>query len=169
MTDEKSKVMELLKSWPSKKRQIEQLRYEIEHPALLGEKELIESLALGVNSPGEGVSNSGHISNKTMAIALQYQDIMQRINNETISGIIAELRSLEAEVSRLEYYVSLLDERKATAIRLLYFEQKSWNVTESELHVSKGTLSACRNDALSDLTKMYSYLSGVREKDENNG
>ena len=117
-----SPAAELLKSWPFKDRQIEQLRYELEHPALLGEKEFIESLFLRVSPPGEGGLSNGHRSNKTMSIALRCQDIMQRVNTETIAGIIQELRSLEVEVSRLEYHISLLDERKAAVVRLLYLE-----------------------------------------------
>ena len=127
MSEITNKVTELLKNYPSMKRRIEQLRFEMENPAVMDDKEFIESLALGAHTEGQGRRGGGHLSDKTMAIALQYKNIKEDMEIEMFSAIRRELNMLEVELSRLERYVSLLDKPKADVIRLLYFERKSWD------------------------------------------
>ena len=125
MNEITKRVVKLLKAYPSMKRRIEQLRFEIDHYYTIDESELIESLALGASADGQGFKYGGHPSDKTMAIALQYKGIKNRIESEALGDIRSELRMLEAEVTRLEFYVSLLDKLESDILRLKYFEKRS--------------------------------------------
>jgi len=158
MPEATEKVEEILKSYTSMKRRIEQLRFELGHSGIISERELIESLALGVHTEGVRFSNS-HLSDRTMAIALRYKDEMSRMGVETIIDVNSELCVLETEINRLEYYVSLLDKNEEAAIRLLYFERRSWPEAAEELNISKRTLFRYRKSAIEELASMYSLLS----------
>ena len=167
MNELKSKyVIELLKSHSAKKRKIEQLKFELKNPATVEEKELIETLSIGERALENG-GKSNRISDKTMTIALQYQDAAQRINIETINAIMLELRTLETDVERLEHYISLLDKKLANVINLFYFENKTWPDLEKELHLSKRTLMHQRDEAVAALVSMYSYINKLKGKTGN--
>jgi len=66
-------VVERLKSYKPTLRRIEQLRYELDNPSFIDENDVIESLALGIDSEGQVRKHGGYMSDKTMAIALQYR------------------------------------------------------------------------------------------------
>ena len=87
MSEITNKVIELLKTYPSMKRRIEQLRFELENPSMIDDKEFIESLALGAHTERQGYRSSGHLSDKTMAIALQYRNIKEDMEFEMFSAI----------------------------------------------------------------------------------
>ena len=164
MSVSKEKVIELLKSYPAMKRRIEFLRFELGNIPVIGTRELIESLALGVNPDGQGFHYGGHPSDKTLAIALQYENIQMNMERDTKSEIRQELRLLEYDVTRLEFYVSLLDEREANAVRELYFNssQKTWAEAKDKLSISARTLLRYRRSAIDKLVEMYS----VSDNDE---
>ena len=159
MTDTKSEIIALLKRYPEEKRKIEQLRFELEHPARIGENELIDSLS--VRPLGES-RVGGHISNKTMKIALQYQNTLHHMNSETVTDIAQDLRSLESEIRRIEHYVSLLDEQKSNVISMMYFERKGICELENECQLSRSTIYRTRNEAIDDLVSMYMYLDIIK-------
>lgn len=160
-TERKKQVVEVLKAYPRKKTQINLLRYELEHPSHVSEEELIESLSLAKTENGGGKS-PGHISNKTMMIALQYQDAAQRMNGDVVAEIAQELSALEAEVGRIDYYLTLLEEGKALVLRRYYIEQKSWAELESELHLSQRALIKRRDDGVGELAEMFGFLGRIR-------
>lgn len=155
-------VLRRLKSYPAMKRKLEQLRYELENSVTVDETDIIESLVLGAHNEGQLRCKNAHLSDKTMAIAMQYKDIRKHMENESICDIRRELRTLEAEVNRLEYYVSLLDKRGATVIRLLYFERRSWEEAGDEMRVSERTLSRYRKSAINELVSMFSLIDGAK-------
>lgn len=77
----------------------------------------------------------GYISDKTMYIALNYQEQAEHLNASTKDEIAAQLVELEQEQSRLKYYVSLLEARETEVIRLIYFSQCSWSEVSKKLGV----------------------------------
>ncbi|MEY8388452.1 hypothetical protein AALC17_14370 [Oscillospiraceae bacterium 38-13] len=91
----------------------------MQHSARISPEEMIDGMSF---SHGESLGGSGeeHISNKTMYIALNYQERMERMNEEAINEIAQRLLELEGEQDRLRYYVSLLEKREAEAIRLIF-------------------------------------------------
>jgi DNA-directed RNA polymerase specialized sigma subunit len=105
----------------------------------------------------------GHISDKTMTIALQYHDLAQKLSNETAAQIKREICQLETEASRLEHYVSMLCERQSLIIRRYYLEGKQWADICAEVHASKRSLASERDRALAALASMYQFLADVCE------
>lgn len=68
----KNYVIKLLETYHDRERKIAVLRYDLEHPSEVGVTEQIEAMNYG---SGEGVGHSkGHISNKTLYIALNYEE-----------------------------------------------------------------------------------------------
>jgi len=113
----------------------------------------------------------GGVSNKTMTIALQYQNTLHHMNSEAVADIARDLRLLESEIARLEHYVSLLEELKGTVIRQIFFERRSLSELENECRYSKSTIYRVRNEAIDDLVSMYIYLDDIKSKssDKQNG
>lgn len=167
MSESKILVLELLKSYPHKKRRIAQLRFELEHPALIDGEELIDSLSLGSLAYNNNNSKGGYISDKTMMITLNYPDIAPKMNNETIVQIRHELRVIEEEVDRLEHYLSLLDQQQANILRLYYFEGRTWPELVQEFYISRRSLQNLRDQGVNELASMYQLISDMKaNKDE---
>ena len=99
--DMKARVISLLESYPVRERQIALLHYEMQHPSRITPDEMIDGMSLS-HGDNPGGSGKGHISNKTMYIALNYQERMDRMNTEAANEIAQRLLELEAEQARLK-------------------------------------------------------------------
>ncbi|MDE6994799.1 MAG: hypothetical protein K2P41_10330 [Lachnospiraceae bacterium] len=149
-------VIGLLESYHKRMNQIALLHYELEHPANVSPDEMIGAMSLG---HGDGSAHSkGHISNKTLYIALNYQQQTERVNSETRSEIVDRLIELEQEQERLVYYIALLkNEQQETVIHRFYFEGRTWSEIAQELHVVTRTIHKIKNRALDRLAGMYTF------------
>lgn len=159
--EQRKQVVDILKNYHKKQKQISVLRYELEHPAHVSEEELIESLSLA-KTEADGGKSPGHISNKTMMIALQYQNAAERMNGDVVAEIAQELSVLEAEVERIDYYLTLLDEGQALVLRRYYIEQKPWAEIEEEFGLSQRALIKRRDDGVGELAEMFGFLGRIR-------
>lgn len=155
----KAYVLKQLEEYRNDLRRIAQLRYELEHPAHVSAEELMSAMALG-HEESDAPSSTGHISDKTLYIALNYQEEVKRMNAEVKESIAIRLFPLERRVDRLEHYVGLLDERQRAIIRRHYFEGCTLEQLGAELQISPKTLRKLKNAAIDMLTKMYEY-SGI--------
>ena len=120
----KDRVLSLLQNYRVTKRKIEQLRYELEHPARVSPDEIIEAMNFA-KGDGEG-RPSGSVSNKTLYIAMNFQSAADEANAALTHDLVSRLVPLEQEINRLEHYVALLEPRQAEVIRLAYFEGHTW-------------------------------------------
>ena len=159
-TDMKKQIMKLLETYPVRERQIALLHYEMQHSARVSPEEVSDSMALG-HGNGMGGSGKGHISNKTMQIALNFQDETDRLNYETILEIDQELHTLRNRIEKLEFYVDQLEKKQAEVIRKYYFEEKTWPEIQKAMHISSRTLSKYRDDGLDALSAMGQYMGEV--------
>ena len=157
----RQQVMNLLTNYRDNQRKIALLRYELEHPAHITAEDMIESLAFR-HGEGQG-SAQGHISNKTMYIALNYRDKLENSNTETIDEIALRLTDLERSQQRIEHYVSLLDERDAAIIRMSYFEGMTFDQIAKEFSITTKTVSLHRNKAVCDLCNMFAFTTGAQQ------
>lgn len=149
----KRKVLELLENYPINQRKIAVLRYELEHPTQISPEEMIDAMSFG-HGDGQGPT-PGHISNKTLYIALNYQEKTDEANQETANAIAAQLWELEREQHRLEYYVSLLEEHLAEMIRLRYFEGNALPSIAKMKGISLKTVYRHYDRAIHELAGMY--------------
>lgn len=152
-------VIGLLESYHKRMNQIALLHYELEHPANVSPDEMIGAMSLG---HGDGTAHStGHISNKTLYIALNYQERTDHANSEAREEVVTRLIELEHEQERLVYYIDLLnDAQQETVIRRFYFEGRTWSEIAQELHVVTRTIHKIKNRALDRLSEMYTFADG---------
>lgn len=150
---------ELLKTYRQRERKIAVLRFELAHFTKIPDKEHLEAAAF---ARGDGVHATGHISNKTLHIALNYREQAARMNADAILEINEELGKLTREQERLLYYVSLLDERQAQVIRLHYFDGMSKEAVAKKLELAPRTIHDIRSQAIAALAEMYGYTAVLK-------
>jgi DNA-directed RNA polymerase specialized sigma24 family protein len=148
-------MIQFLKNYKQLRSRVLQLEYEIaESRPLVDEDEVIVSMALQEPPVGEGsVKITG-----TEHIALSYADKAKRINFTYKQELTDEYLILKKDKERLEYYLSLLDDRQEKVLRLLYFEGKTIAVTTEELEISQTTLKTTRRAGIQKLVDMYNSL-----------
>lgn len=158
--DMKEYVSKLLENYCACERKIAVLRYELEHPTEVGRSEQIEAMNYG-NGDGAGHSK-GHISNKTLYIALNYEEQANQLNAEAAKEIADELFALERGQKKLLYYISLLEKRQAEVVRMVYMEGLSTKKT-AELHgLAVRTIERIRKEAVENLAEMYAYSENYK-------
>lgn len=151
----KARIIQLLETYRERERKIALLHYELQHPPNVSPGEMIDAMSLG---PSNGVCcGNGHISNKTLYIALNYMEEADKMNSETVEEIVDRLVQLEHVQERLVYYVSLLENQEETVIRRFYFEGKSWENIAQEIFVALRTVYKIKNRAIDRLARMYEY------------
>lgn len=97
----KNYVIKLLETYHDRERMIAVLRYDLEHPAKVNSSEQIEAMNY---RHGDDIGNvKGHISNKTLYIALNYEEQAGRLNAEAAREVADELFGLEQQ-QKLLYY-----------------------------------------------------------------
>lgn len=152
-------AIELLESWSTRKQTIDILRFELEHFTGIRKNETLEAMALA-HGDGAGRS-SGHISEKTLYIALNYQNKTDTMNADAKESIVVELVALEQTQQRLEYYLSLLDTREAEVLRLTYINKLSQEKIAKSMDMSVRTVQTLKSKALKGLTKMYQLIENL--------
>lgn len=156
----KNLVMTLLQNYRATKRKIEQLRYELEHPAKVSPDEMIEAMNF---AKGDGESHpSGSVSNKTLYIAMNFQSAADEANAALTHDLVSRLVPLEQKINRLEHYVALLEPRQAEVIRLAYFEGHTWQQISAKTQITTRTLYKIRNQAVKELAEMYALTADLQ-------
>ena len=159
----KAQVLDLLNNFTANQRKIALLHYELEHPPLVSADDIIEALTYG--HPDVMGSASGHISNKTLYIALNYRDKADHINAGTLDDIAVRLNELERQQERLLRYISLMDEEEAEIIRLTFFEKMVNDEIAEKLHIHPRTVYKRMMKAIDSLCEMYAFASSVQNDD----
>lgn len=160
MSDVKKKVLDLLRNYRVNERRIALLRYEINHPPLVSAEEMIEALTFS-RSEVSGTSGGG-VSDRTLHIALNYEDRMNRLNDGALNEIALQLYDLEQQQERIQYYISLLDETEGEIIRMTYISGMVNEEIAHRLGVTTRTVSAHRSRAIDRLCEMYEFMSGLK-------
>ena len=158
--DSKTHVVGLLESYQTRSKQIDLLHYELSHPARVSGNEMIGALSLTHGEGGNG--HSCHASDKTLYIALNYQDRADRINGDSVDEIAGQLVVLEREQERLKYYVSLLSDRQKRVIQLFYFEGLTQDEVADALEVTVRYIHSVKAKAITELVSMYEYIGRLQ-------
>ncbi|NSW92782.1 MAG: hypothetical protein HPY74_19440 [Firmicutes bacterium] len=149
----KEYVEYLLKNYNRIKKDIEYLKFELEHLQNITEDETIEALCFK-QPVGEKVDTGG-ISDKTARIALIFRQYMQRMNNNARVEIVKEIRAAEFEIMKLEHYVNGLDRKIRDAIKDLYFNEMTWSKVCDKYAISERTLNRYRKIAVEGLVAVF--------------
>lgn len=157
--DTKTNVINLLETYQERQRKIALLHYELDHAAQTSKNEILEAMALGHGTTSSGGHPDGHISDKTLYIALNYQDRVAKLNADTKEEIVVQLVKLEQEQKRLDFYISLLEERQSRVIQLLYMQKLPQGEVENIMSLSAKTVRKLKSDALDALAGMYGFVA----------
>ena len=149
----KNYVIKLLETYHDRERMIAVLRYDLEHPAKVNSSEQIEAMNYGCRDDIGNVK--GHISNKTLYIALNYEEQAGRLNAEAAREVADELFGLEQQQKKLLYYVSLLEKRQANVIHLVYMERLSTKTVAERYSLTSRTIDRIKREAIEDIAEMY--------------
>ena len=106
-------------------------------------------------------SSPGHVSDKTFYIAMNYRQKAAAANSEISEEISAKLLELERKKGRIEYYVGMLDSRKANVIRLCFFEGRTIEDAAEELNISAKTAQIAKKKAIEELTDLFALTSNI--------
>lgn len=101
--------------------------------------------------------SAGHISNKTLYIALNYEEQAERMNAESAHEIAKELFALECEQRRLTYFIGLLDKRQAEVIRLVFVDGIPTKEVAASFGLTYRTIDRIKRTAIENLVEMYAY------------
>lgn len=153
----RNQVIERLKSYPELIQKRDILRYELEHPSMVSDEEMLEAMNF---LKGSGGIPHGGVSNKTLYIAMNYHDAAARLNSEARNDIVKRLLPLEDEISKFEYYVNLLPTQEQRIIRRCYFDRVGQETVAEELDVTAWTVRRYRDKAIDKLTEMYAFAEG---------
>ncbi len=153
-----TEVIRILENYPQTQRNIELLRFELKHPRQINLDELIHSMNFAHGDGGQP-SVPGHISNKTMYIAMNYQEIAAAETQELMDSVAVRLYPLEREVERLHYYMRLLSPQHQMIIELYYFQQHSWEENATIKDMAPRTAQRLRKNAVAALAEMYAYVN----------
>ena len=148
-------VIELLETYHDRERMIAVLHYELEHPIKISGAEQIEAMNYG---HGDGIGGTkGHISNKTLYIALNYEEQAERLNASATKEIADKLFELEQRQKKLMYYITLLEKRQADVVRLIYIEKLSMKEVAERYGLTCRTIDRIKKEAVESLADMYAY------------
>ena len=161
--DMRAYVVHLLETSQERKRKIALLHYELEHPAQTTEVEMISAMAMGHSVGCDSGHTDGQVSDKTLYIALNYQNRAEKLNTDIKQEIVLQLVELEREQARLEYYVSLLDKRSQALIWAIYFDECSLDEAAKQLGIAPRTVRTIKKAALEKLASMYEYIESVNK------
>ena len=143
----------LLKNYPAMKRELQVLRFELGsittslHPEVILDKTF-------ARSGNERVAGS-HTSDKTADMVVEYVDSQR---NSVYHALNALIHNTQAELRRLEYYLSLLPPDEAEVVRLFYFDALSWEEITLKAGCSLSTLQRRKKKGVEKLAYYYSIL-----------
>ncbi|MDE7262968.1 MAG: hypothetical protein K2N78_13040 [Oscillospiraceae bacterium] len=151
-SDVRVRILQLLKSSQKREQRLKVLQYELLHHSNITGDEMIARMIF--DSGQEVTCNTDLFTNKNLCITLNYQELAEKVHPEATREIITELAKLEDEQNRLQYYVSLLDNRQAQVIRRAYFDGCPWSQVAAEMgivcrtahkikHVKRSALVIC--------------------------
>lgn len=158
--ESRNKVINLLETFHEREQKIALLEYELVNCPQASPSEMIDGMGLGHSC--ELTPHSGYVSNKTLFIALNYQDRAEQMNVETLNDILNELGEVESVQDRLTYYVSILPSQQKMVIQRFYFEGRSWEEIAKEVKVALRTVHKIKNKALDKLAEFYDFSRAFR-------
>lgn len=150
-------IISKLESYKDLKRKALQLAFELEnYQAEITDDDIIETMMFN-NRVDEYVS-SGQFFDKTANIAVSYSEKAVNMNIRRRQDLENEYSHISLELRRLEYYISIIEQKYSDILRLLYLEDMTYVSTAAELNISLATVPNNRNKAIEKLTEMYNRI-----------
>ena len=158
----KKYVVSLLENYQSDSSTMEALRFEISNPRRVTSDQVIEAMNFGHGDGDGGSIAKGHISNKTLYIATNYNERIETLNREASDEVVDLLNAMNEERKRLLHYISLLKEKDRKIIQETYIEAKTREELSEIYGVSQKSVSTMRKQAVENLCVLYDFTSKYR-------
>ena len=152
----KSYVLELLENSSHRLRQIELMRYELQHIPQVSDSEMIEAMSLPSLTSSEKATNSKVVPD----VALSYKKTAERMNAEALGELASAYVNHCREHERLQHDIGLIDERQGRVLQLYYFESYVWTDVAKAMHMTVRTAQRIRQQAVDELAKLYAFAKG---------
>lgn len=157
MKDIKKQVEFILSSYSRMQKELLVLEFELNRitPAL--RPEAIEEAVLA--RPGFEVTSGSHISDRTANIVVEHIDSQRGGKYHALTALIHNIRF---ELHRMEYYLSLLPEDEAAAVKWFYFDGLSWAEITKASGCSQSTMQRRKKRGVDKLIYYYSVLDNLK-------
>jgi len=143
----------LLKNYHELRKDVEQLKFELNYLQELEPEEVID--ALNYTSPQGEKVDPGRVSDKTCNIALVYREVTERINRTSKRELEKMITATEYELMKLEYCIDRLEGKISEVIKDIYLQRMSWAEVCKKHYISEKTLNKYRRQAVSKLVEMF--------------
>jgi len=153
MSEIKTRIANILQNYMTMKREVQVLIFELQRFASNLHSETIQNLTFS-HSNSERVSGS-RFSDKTANIAIEHYD--SQINGE-YHVIRTLINNMQFELSRIDYYLSLIPDDEALVLKLFYFERVTVVKISETVHRSQRTVHRMKDNAFERLTHYYTIL-----------
>ena len=153
MKEIKKQVENILRSYPTMKKEIMALEFELGRFSGTLHPETIENMVFS-HGDGERVSATQR-SDKTADIAIEHFDSLINGEYHVLRTLISNMRF---ELHRIEYYLSLLPGKEAAVIEMFYFETLTWDQISEKTLLAIRTLQRHKDKALAQLAHFYSIV-----------
>ena len=154
-------VKKMIKDYPRLLKLRAYLKKQIAEYRPVTIEDVIDSMTFG-HQEGERVQTS-NISDKTATIAIMYQDRVNRMNEEVISGWIHEHQELDDEITFFEECIRRLSGEQGEVMRCLVLDGASWYEAEVTLCMSRMMIWDRRRRAIDELARMYQARASQME------
>ncbi len=132
---------------------IKQLKFELETYEDLVPEEIIE--AMNFSSANGRRASAFDVSEKTCKIALIYNEVSKRMNNEAKEEIRKMIVASEYEIRKLHYCIDRLEPKIREVIKGVYIDKMSWMLVSKNLYISENTISKYKRKGIEEITNMY--------------
>lgn len=149
----KEYVEYLLENYNEILKDIEQLKFELETFEELVPEEMID--VMNFSTGNEERVAAYRVSDKTCKIALIYNEVAKRMNNEAKEEIRKMIIASEYEIKKLDYCIDRLDEKVKETIKSVYINKYSWADVCKKLYISENTLNKYRRKGIEEIKGMF--------------
>lgn len=151
----KEHVEQLLKNYREYKQSLDLMGYQISSFKGVSYDEGIAGLNF-TNPEGERVQNN-NVSDKSGRIALMYRDIVDKQNEEILSGILKQYYDQKNELDTLDYCITHLEPRLSEVITDMFINRMSWSDMCDKYYVSQPMICKYRKKAVAEIAKMLEF------------
>ena len=148
-------IVDYLGRWRAQNRKISVLRYELEQCAHITPGEMID--VMNYSRTNDVDRTKIRTSNDPRYIAPNYRERAQQINDEIMKEISDQLAELEREQDRMDHYISLLDERGKTILKMYYLEGVTMTAIADKFYLTERTIERSKKRAIDELAEMYAF------------
>ena len=153
----KADVIAMLENYKEWKRRAAQLEFEIQHyRPMATEADIIDMMMFGQTS--DGIVSKGHISNKTVNIALSYDERKDELNIKELDALNCDLQTVMLQMARIRHYISLLETKQSDVLTQIYIHNTTLPETAERLNMSLSTVQRNRNNGVNKLCEMFGLV-----------